>query len=320
MDFSIDWLEVTVWASADEVKGVIRTSLFEYFDVPGWPGGWRGLGPAKRIIERYEAIEGFEVLDYDAEYVGVRLKGGACQKLGDAAINALLGCLQPWRCKATRIDLAWDGFPLTPKEVDGLLREESYSSRAQFDPWLQESKHTTLYSHETPMRRDISRWFRVYDRRGPVRFEWVIRHLHATTFVLELLNRPVSEWCDFSVSALRGFVDFLDPDHQVKNKGERRLHPSWRVFVRSTPRWKPDALTVLKRDKAAEEVLAWHDERIRRLVPLLREHVEAFGFKFLEDWILSFPGEEINWSRVCLLKRGLEGRIRINPAAGMVLS
>lgn len=312
IDFSIHWLELTVWADLDAVLAALESAVFDVEPVPGWPGCWTRHDVSGRILSRSEAFRGFDVLDYlDDGYCGVRIKGVGCEVLGDDLLARVLGAFGGVRWRVSRVDVAWDGGDLGPKQIRRLLNNGHFNSRAKLQAWYQDSDSATCYSHKSPEKRGIERWFRVYDSRGFNRFEWVLKGDHAAAFGVKLAESLVCDWARISTEALRGFVDFLQPGHGFSgtNKYKAPLHPAWEALVGAVDKWRPDLGTSHKRLSAASEVLDRAEAKIIRQAAELQEYIQAFGESALLDLIASNAADSVNLSRVDVLKLGLNERI-----------
>lgn len=289
MNFQVHWLEVTVWGEADQVRDALTHGVLDRHDVAAFPGVWLEHGPGSRVKGRRSAFEGFDVLDYDAEFCGVRVKGEGCDLLGHAALADVLSSLHGWRWRVSRLDVAWDGFGMHPAGVHRLVKRGHVRTRSKFDPWfIRHETGCTSYSHQTPMKRGVERWFRVYDRRGDVRFEWVLRGEHAAKLGLELAGLPVERWNHKALEALRGWVDFLDVDQTDATITRQKLHPAWAELVGSAGKWRPDLDTVEARERHGLEIIGLLDGRLKTVAPLLLAGVDAYGCEWvckrLEYW------------------------------------
>jgi hypothetical protein len=253
--------------------------------VPGWSGVWREAGPGARCENIWTAIDGVIVLDYRGKFVGLQIKGEACDVLGHEALSRIVRDLHGLEWRASRLDVAWDGFEIQPADLHDLLTQKHYVSRSKLDPWLmQHESGDTVYSHQKPMKRGIERWFRVYNKRGPVRFEYVTRKAHAAKLCHLLAGEPVNQWDMCCIKALRGFLDILDPLHKYahqSNAYKRNLHPAWRQLVQSAIKWRPDMDTPKHRERVGMEYIGLVDGKIKQVAPWLHAAVEAFGEEYV---------------------------------------
>jgi hypothetical protein len=201
----IHWGTLTVWRDwrvvcrdVGRAMGV-KEEAFEY--TYGGHGYRRSaLGPLG-VKVFFDPIDG-------EDHCSVSVPGGAFEALGD---ELLFGLVRLWRgrgvrVKATRVDLALDGGEFTPGEVrDAFLAGEvrTYTRRDTWG-WHNSAEGVTF----TMGSRTSDRSARVYDKRGPVRFEVETKGDRAAAVLDDLMLHGLDEWPERIRAHVADFAEF----------------------------------------------------------------------------------------------------------------
>lgn len=154
--------------------------------------------------------------------VFVVLPGEVCELLGVPALVALATDLdlEP----SSRLDLAWDVEGVAVVQVVEAWKVGNVVTRAHRDSWQdhQNAEGRTFYMGS----RSSGRMVRVYDRRGPTRFEMEWKGERAVSLWRRLLASSGYWWSMAAMSELRAFVDFRERAEGV-NPQRCPLLPWW---------------------------------------------------------------------------------------------
>lgn len=165
-----------------------------------------------------------------SDEIHIRIPGQACEHLGLVNLISLSTLLN---LKLTRLDAAIDGCPFTPRHL--LTAQEMGLSRthAQRHGWDSNPDGDTFYLGS----RTSDVFLRCYNRRGPTRVELELKRKHAQKFWDEMFSRPLEDFPDLFLGALRSHVDFVDTG-ACENISRAPLLPFWRSFVGMVERVK----------------------------------------------------------------------------------
>jgi len=129
------------------------------------------------------------------------------------------------------MDLTWDGVPFRPKMIETAVRNNQIRSSAMRSTLkieehpLEPSQNGKIGSASASLgSRQSSRRIIVYDRRGPVRLEFMVRNKRANVIVNDLVSSPIQFWSKRCVAHLRDYVDFINCETQ-------ELLPWWQALV-----------------------------------------------------------------------------------------
>lgn len=284
----IDYLRITVWGG---IEGVI-TRVDDWLNrwCPNYATGYeRHDTKGRTTAVHVSALPGLVIEEGD-DFQGVRIKGTGCALLGMDALLDLFPHFSGLRWQASRIDLAWDGFPLSTRQIFDLLKGGHVNTRATLDPHPVgdldsdpiEGKGSTVYTHLNPEQNKVPRYIRFYDMRGPVRCELVLKKKYAAAFVDQLVGVNVEAASQLGLSALRGFIDLTHPDDLAKRPTRRRLHPDWLSFVEDASAWRlSDHRERL--EKQGLERIGTYEYAVQRSARRLYEAMQAFG----PEWVIA---------------------------------
>jgi len=145
----------------------------------------------------------------------VMLPGQACEALGlTATVAAALAC----NLSITRLDVAWDCAGVTPGQVLSSFLAGDVVTRVHRAPIEERQGQITGWKEErsgegTTVKfgsRSSERFLRVYDRRGPTRFEMEVKGDRAGLLWEYLLKHDEEDWSGAAMAHLRDFIDFRD--------------------------------------------------------------------------------------------------------------
>lgn len=109
-----------------------------------------------------------------------------------------------WRC--TRIDIAFDHVPFTPKDCYDAWQLGDVISKCHHNSWdwRENAEGNTLYIGS----RKSERFIRIYDRRGFTRLEMVFKDKWAENFAKVISDIPPDKWIKQCIGYLRDYVNF----------------------------------------------------------------------------------------------------------------
>lgn len=184
----------------------------------------------------YQAVElpGFMVLHEpgadNMPAVCVVVPGESCEVLGWDNLRELSAPFKP-----TRVDLAFDDFPFSPREVKKLVLNGYARTRAQ--------RHTVKWHEDFAEIEDgiigetvslgsrgSNNFFRCYNSRGFDRGELELKGAMAVA-AYELLQASISKARTMAIGFLRNFIDFVDPSTDT-NKSRQAPLPRWLFWYR----------------------------------------------------------------------------------------
>jgi hypothetical protein len=256
----------------------------------GWTdlGGRRGGGGG--VKSTWAACGGrIKVLQYGdrADFVSVEVTGEGCTDLGNEGLSLLHADLaHRCRVRCSRVDMAWDGVPFTPLQALQAVKRGDINSRSvTADPgdpptWgWQESSSCTLYLG----RRKSERLARVYDLRGPTRYEIELKGQHAASAMAFLCGSNPDGWGRIVMSSVRELCDFIDG--RADDRPSRcPLLPWWASFVGAVergeiPKLAPDSY------RQAPTAIGKLDGHLQRFCRGLQAGVRAYGAEWLIERI-----------------------------------
>lgn len=295
----IDYLRLTVWDSPKNLMDRLESSIFDRY-CPDDVGTFEERGPAGRLTNRFTcSVRGLTVEETD-DWSGVTLKGEACTHLGNDALLQLMGDFPGVRVRASRIDLAWDGFPLAPSAVHRHLIAGNVLTRSKLDPsFITTATGDTCYTHDKPEKRGISRYCRWYNMRGPTRAELVLRHNYAADFVDLVTGCNLEDLHDHAMAAYRGLLDFVAPG--AGRVDRRRLLAAWQRFIEDAQPWTPSQHQS-QVELIGLELLGRYDGQLQRSSRLLCEAMEAYGSDYVIARIKYHGGDKVRPDEVAKLK------------------
>ncbi len=145
----------------------------------------------------------------------VMLPGQACEVLGQVnTAAAALAC----ELSITRLDVAWDATGIAPGQVLNAFKRGDVVTRIhrtaienrsdEISGWEERrsGEGTTVYLGS----RASERFLRIYDRRGPTRFELEVKGARAALLWAHLLKHDEESWSGAAMAHLRDFIDFRD--------------------------------------------------------------------------------------------------------------
>lgn len=265
---SREWLCGVV---ADEIFGAAGLDAFEGF-------GDAHVGKARGGEEwvRSLGVDGAFVYSTD-RYARVELKGQLCAELDHAQLWSLLNRVHEHRSHVTRVDFAWDGFPASVADVREALiagRVRTHMRLPSVPPYFENEAGATVYMGS----RSSDRLFRVYDARGPVRFELEIKGDAAKSIGLQLRDEDPREWAGIGLAYVRGAADFVEPLTGDSNKSRWPLSSWWAEFVGNAGRAR-----VVRVQKTPPTFIGKVDGFVQRHSRMLRVIHEAGLSEWLAD-------------------------------------
>lgn len=256
-DLTLHWLRGVAWADLDSVLGRLTAALSESVVIleggrNGYTSGYL-VGPVRVYANEDRPDMG----------VMVDAPGSACDELGSGAVARVARNLD---LRVSRLDLAWDGFPVSPAEVRDAWRRDDVRTRCKVPdsaleerPWRTSDWRSNHQGDTFSMgARSSTQYARVYDRRGSVRFELEVKGALAAAAapaLLEALDTGNSaRFADLALGLARRFVDFVDADSDV-NRARATLLPWWASFVGAAEKARVTLGATVVR--TVEQIEAW---------------------------------------------------------------
>lgn len=202
--------------------------------------------------------------------VCVEVEGAGCEVMGTGRVASLADEL---KLRVSRLDLAVDGCPFTPADlrrewVKGNVRTrvkkpdvarleaQGLTVRPGLEDvrvhkWHESTTGTTFYMGS----RASEQYARVYDQRGPVRFELELKGdtaAAAAPLVWEAIG--AGNLGPVALGLIRRFVDFVDAESDA-HASRRDLLPMWAEFVSGVERATLSLEEVVER--TLDEVWEW---------------------------------------------------------------
>src|SRR3972149_2121817 len=219
MEFRVHWFAVTIWGAADyalklwevwfeKSLGVMQD---QGYGVRLYQKLYKALAEAKLYVSpRYANSEDEHSLHFHLE-----LPGSACEALHPKVFQEFILVMgRSEKFQVTRLDLAWDGVPFTPEDLDQAGKEQlirTYAKRETFNYELYRYKPREDgqigHSIFRMGSRQSSRYLRVYNLHGPVRLEMETRSDRADLVARDLLIHQPDEGADKAFPHLRDFFD-----------------------------------------------------------------------------------------------------------------
>ncbi len=257
--FMIHYLSITVHLSLEECIELynqhFRLALFMLYDLHHGAKGFRGV--------KAGAL-GFQLKHTPGSgrnFCSFMFPGQACEVVPPEFFVYFYKTLirQEIKFNVTRLDLAFDNVPFTPKDFYQIIKEDNKRIEQG-----EKQRVRTLTQRETvefitqPFKdkedgsgisrdtcyfgsRKSNRFIRVYNKRGPTRLEIELKGKRANLVASAILKEDVDNWLEISKAHL---LDFIDIDI-----------PWWKEFVGETER----AYTKLycPKDKSIEKKREW---------------------------------------------------------------
>jgi len=204
----------------------------------------------------------------------LEIPGEAIEQMGQAAILELLSSLNEltgvdiavspdarpvnWRC--TRLDIAFDHVPFSPRQCYDAWQREDVRCAANRDSykWIESETGNTLYIGS----RLSGRFVRIYDRRGFTRLEFELKGRWAAGIGDVVAAVQFAAWRDVGLGHLRQFLDFVARD-TGGSISRADLLPWWAIFAERVER----ATERFDRGDAGMDVLAKVKRFLTRMLP-----------------------------------------------------
>lgn len=214
----IHWLTVVVAASSDEVQKFYHARLQgKLGPLVSEDIGGRGYKNRARSLGAVLYINPGQNLKNGQEHCCLDISGAGCECLTPGDMQDFILDLQFAEVgyKITRLDIAFDQCPFTPREfLDAVCGDEV---RSLF-------KRETIEWHDSPfaLRQDgekgcqtcdigsgtSERFIRVYNKRGHTRLEIVFRGVRGQVVGCQLFNNEYKDWERLAFAHLLDYVDF----------------------------------------------------------------------------------------------------------------
>lgn len=197
--------------------------------------------------------------------VFVVLPGETCEALGIPGLVALATDLD--LDPTSRLDLAWDVEGVPVLQVADAWHAGHTVTRAHKDSWKHErnAQGETFYMGS----RTSGRMVRVYDRRGPTRFEMEWKEDRAVLLWRRLLACGESGWSAEAMSELRAFLDFRERAEGV-NPQRCPLLPWWDAVTDGAGR---SCVTVPRAARTLDDKRQWLRDQVAPVLAMVADGV-----------------------------------------------
>lgn len=196
------------------------------------------------------------------------IPGDACEYYGLEKLK-FLSC----NLRLTRLDIAFDYFPLSPSQLKQTIIDGNVRTRAKRETLHNHNKH--FAGHETTYfgSRQSSQFARCYNERGFNRFELVLQKERAEKNINVLLDASPHQ----AISALRDLVDFVDGSVS-QNRAQCPLQPWWEDYIQGVQR---GGVTLTpKPEPTLERLEHW---LYKQVAASLSTYTDVKGFPALAD-------------------------------------
>jgi hypothetical protein len=209
---------------------------------------WCVLGPRGRFADVFApplvgTCTTFQLKPFkDQSYSQVELTGQACERFGNEGVLAILCAIdslgERWQC--SRIDVAWDGVAFGRDELRAAHAAGHVLCGGKvpkaFPEHSDEEGYWTVYT--SPPRGTSPVLIRVYNKRGPVRFEAQFSDHYAKDLARKLVGAEAAGVPGLAMSQLRAWIDFGQRS-SCQHRERARLLPWWASFVGDAKRCDP---------------------------------------------------------------------------------
>jgi hypothetical protein len=204
------------------------------------------------------------------------------------------------RSQFSRVDFAFDGLQVTPKEVFDHIGNGEYRSRCSIEKqWLENKLGGTCYS--TPSRGG-DRFIVVYEMRGFTRYEQRHFKQHAKGIGGCLTYTDPEKWGQMAAASARDYLEFVDLSSS--SRLERcKLLPWYHEAFGGVPKKSFRA----KDEKPDSEAIQKVAGALQRSARRLEQGMRAFGVEWLVAELEREAGkrwDETDEAAVAALKRG----------------
>jgi hypothetical protein len=297
--FTVHGADITVFAGVDEVLNLLADEYIEGYC--GFTGDdprahFEHIGSARRYGDLFKGPGGIFVKGSSKvgpDHVSIELKGEVFDLYGMAPFQRLMQRFNEMQLRwhLTRVDMAFDGVPFTPRKVFKAIERGHVRSLAQRDtlteqntPFGDEAGKTTYFG-----KRGSADFLRVYDRRkSGTRIEHECRKHRAKWIGLILMSAPIDTWHYVALGELRDFLDFVRvKEGENVTRASGKLVPWWSEFIGQVQRSTVKMGDVLKGFREQAELTAGRVagvvKNISRRVNLLRDVLGDAEFLSLFD-------------------------------------
>lgn len=249
LEVSVHWLAITIHDSLSNAIGPYLSSFFDIPDLSWSEASETWFRPMERTnrgyAAGYECRDGMEIFAYPStgNHCHLVMRGSVLEKYSISRLTSfllhfvdeeeveefLLGGIRP-KANVTRIDLAIDNCPFSPRQVFDAQDSKNFRSKARPGGWFPDNGTGATAYHGS---KKSDKQLRVYDRRGPTRLEIQYRNKAALALCASLCYLDEDDWVPHAIGIVRDFIDFVD---RQKNISESPLLDWWEDFVGSSGR------------------------------------------------------------------------------------
>jgi DNA relaxase NicK len=213
VQFSIDWLTITIWCDVKEALKIYEKYFREILGVlqDKRSGGFG-------YESRFEGLNGVALyFKVGLDRVTLKLPGKACQAIEQERFIAFRKGLDQRGISFnfTRLDLAFDNVPFTPEDInkailDGQIRSLAHRDSQRFDSSQMKEREdgsgigcSTCYLGS----RKSGRMLRIYNKRGPTRLELETHGERADLVARQLFESKTENWFRVAISHVQDFIE-----------------------------------------------------------------------------------------------------------------
>jgi DNA relaxase NicK len=215
-------------------------------------------------------------------YISLSIPGNACDALNTYFLYEFMKYIdENYRINVTRLDIAFDHAPFTPKEFFRVLdadKVRTYAKRETFNftssPYQPQEEGGKIGCDTVQIGAPQSeRKLRVYNKRGYTRVELEAKKKRADGIAKDVMFKDPSYWGELFMGHMRDFIDL------VEDKDTGMLVDFWAEFVQAIPR---AGLTVTDpREIEKYRLMGWLHEQIS---PAFSVFLDLYGDDGLKEF------------------------------------
>ena len=232
----IHWLSLTYFINPAKAMTHFLNHFMGYTieNEMEWSNDFYSLDRGARGYQAlYTGPEGVRLYAYPhtGKHCHLEIPGELLERHGSEHALQYLNQLTKWEhdWQATRVDIAFDGVPFTPKMCHDAWRKGHTRGRMHKKSWKwQENADGKTFSMGS---RQSGRYIRIYDRRGPTRLEIEFKSKWAKVVAENLATMTTKYWVLDCIGMIRNYIDFLDCKLIDAASPQGNLAPWWDTFV-----------------------------------------------------------------------------------------
>ena len=283
--YRVHWLSVTIWTSFADILKIWHERFEPIF---GTLIDQKHGGRSFKAI--HESVAGIQVYSNPTSvhleqetYVSMSIPGSACDVLNPYFLFEFMKHIdEKYRVNVTRLDIAFDHAPFSPKEFSEALdadKVRTYAKRESItnisSPYQPQEDGEIIGCDTVQVgARQSERILRVYNKRGFTRVELEAKKKRADGIAKEVMLKDPIYWGELFMGHLRDFIDL------VEDKDTGMLVDFWAEFVQAIPR--ADLKVTDPRQIETDKMMGW---MYYGVAPALSVVCDIFGENEIEEII-----------------------------------